>query len=164
MASAGSSPPRSVPGTGTASGWARTGTVAYGIVILGVAIQVVTGFGGKLFFGGNTGWLLLIHMFGGPLFIIGLTGSAIAWAERCRFGVGGPSAGRRLPPAQRFLFWAGLVFGLATVSTMLAAMLPVFGYAALDVLRAAHQISALLLVLTVAAHLAVSLAAKRARR
>jgi len=164
MVSAGSSPTRSVPATGTARWLAQPGTVFYGVALLGFAIQAVTGFGGRLFLGGNAGWLLFIHMLGAPLFIIGLTGFAVIWAERCQFGGGGPYAARRLPLVQRVLFWAVLVFGLATVLTMLAAMLPTFGYAALDALREAHKYTALLLVITVGAHAIVSLAAKWARR
>jgi hypothetical protein len=164
MVDAGAHPRHSVPAARRSSAWARPERLAYGVVLVGVVIQAATGFGGKLLFGENAGWLLLIHMLGAPLFIVGLAGTAITWAERCRFGTGGTCVGRRLPPTQRLLFWAGLVFGLATVSTMLAAMLPVFGYAALDALREAHEFSALLLLVTVGAHVVLLLAAKRARR
>jgi hypothetical protein len=130
----------------------------------GVTIQAVTGLGGRFLFGGNDGWLLFVHMIGAPIFILGLTATTIIWAERCRFGPAQTQTGSRLTVGQKLMFWIGLVLGLVVISSRLAAMVPVFGYAEQQVLIEIHAVSAILLVIALVVHTFVSLAAKRAKR
>jgi hypothetical protein len=133
----------------------------HSVAIVGIAIQVVTAFGSKLVFGEFTGWALLVHMIGAPLVIVGLTGTVLIWAERCRLGAA-TSGGLRFD--QKLMFWIATVAGVATVSPMLAAMLPVFGYAAQDTLKDIHGTSAIVLVVVMVVHTVVSLRARGAKR
>lgn len=126
--------------------------------IAGVVIQAVTGFGPKLLGLVVEAWPLFVHMLGAPLLVLGLTGTALQWARRCRLG---PATG--LNAAQKWLFWLALALGLAVLSSMLLAMLPVIGYAGQAVLIQVHLYSALGLVLMMVLHTVVSLAARRAR-
>ncbi len=145
-------------------GLSRLGWWAYAVMGAGVAIQAVTGLGGRYLFGGNDGWLLFVHMIGAPIFIVGLTATTIIWAERCRFGSALSQAGSRLTVGQKLMFWIGLVLGFAVISSRLAAMVPVFGYADQQALIEIHAVSAILLVIAMVVHTFVSLAAKRAKR
>jgi cytochrome b subunit of formate dehydrogenase len=95
--------------------------------------------------------------------IVGLTGTVLIWAERCRFGTPGRES-RRLSFGQKLMFWLGAAAGLATVTPMLAAMLPVFGYAAQDTLKDIHGTSATVLVVVMLVHTVVSLRARGAKR
>jgi len=165
MASGSSSASVTVPsGAAAARGLSRVEWWTHWIAGAGVAIQAVTGLGGKFLFGGNDGWLLFVHMIGAPIFIVGLTATAIIWAERCRFGSSASPAGGGLNAGQKLMFWIGLVLGSVVISSRLAAMVPVFGYAGQQALHEIHGISALVLVIVMAVHTFVSLAAKRAKR
>ena len=128
------------------------------IAIVGVLIQFATGFPTKWIVGEVSGWVLLVHMLGAPLFVVGLTGTALQWAPRCRVGGGGLLVGQKL------VFWVAVVFGLIVMSSMLAAMLPVFGYADQEALIEIHEIAALLFVLVMVLHTIVSLRARRLTR
>ncbi len=164
MASDGSRTTAAASGNRTATrGRSRLGWWAYAVVVVGAAIQAVTGLGGKFIFGGNDGWLLFIHMIGAPIFIIGLTATAIIWAERCRFGSGGSPTDGGLNTGQKLMFWIGLVLGFVVISSRLAAMVPIFGYADQQALIEIHAVSAILLVIAMVVHTFVSLAAKRAK-
>ena len=136
----------------------------HSVAMVGIAIQVVTAFGSKLLVGEFSGWALLVHMIGAPLVIIGLTGTVLIWAERCRFGEAESHSGAGLSFGQKLMFWIAAVLGLATVTPMLAAMLPVFGYAGQDTLREIHGTSAIVLVAVMIVHTLVSLRARRAKR
>jgi hypothetical protein len=140
------------------------GAWAYAVMAAGVAIQAVTGLGGRFLFGGNDGWFLFVHMIGAPIFIVGLTATTIIWAERCRFGPAAAQAGSGLTVSQRLMFWIGLVLGFVVISSRLAAMVPVFGYADQQALIEIHAVSAILLVIAMVVHTFVWLAAKRAKR
>lgn len=142
----------------------RFETYVYGIAGAGFLLEVITGFGPKLSAGHVAGWPLFVHLLAAPLFMVGLTLVAIVRAERCRFGQAETRAGRSLDAGQKLIFWVGLVLGLLTVVSMLAAMLPVFGYAKQQALIDIHKISALLLVITVVVYAFVSLATRRAKR
>jgi hypothetical protein len=120
------------------------------LVVVGVLIQAITGFVGKYIVGELDEWLLFVHMLGAPLFIVGLTGSALHWSPRCRFTPAGRVSISGLSPSQKFLFWVTLVVGLLTMLPMLAAMVPLFGYADQETLTAIHADAALALVLVMA--------------
>ena len=145
----------------SARGLTRVEFLFHSTAVLGIAIQVVTAFGLRLLFGEFDGWPLLIHMIGAPLVIVGLTGTVLIWAERCRFGAATPGG---LRFGQKLMFWVATVAGVVTVSPMLAAMLPVFGYAGQDTLREIHGTSAIVLVAVMIVHTLVSLRARRAKR
>ena len=102
-------------------------------------------------------WPYFVHMLGAPLLLVGLTGTALQWARRCRLGAPGLNA------AQKWTFWIVLVFGLAVPGTMLVAMLPIFGHAEQKLLISLHLYSGLGLVVMMLLHTFVSLAARRAR-
>jgi len=148
---------------GVRRGLTRPEGVAYAIMLLAAANQAVTGFGHKLGFGELQGWRLLIHLLGAPLFIVGLTAVAVLRARRCRFGrAGSPPAGLTL--AQRLMFWVLVVVGLVIMTTMLAAMLPIFGYAEQETLRQMHETAALCFLIAVLLHGGASYAARRRQR
>lgn len=149
---------------GAKAGLKRFEAWAYGVAGVGFLLQVITGFGPELVSGEVAGWPLFVHMLGAPVFIVGLALVAIVRAERCRFGSTETPVHRAPGTAQKLVFWIGLVLGLVTVGSMLAAMLPVFGYAKQQALIDIHRISALLLVITVVVYAFVSLATRRAKR
>ncbi|MFQ5807915.1 MAG: hypothetical protein ACE5I3_15830 [Phycisphaerae bacterium] len=134
------------------------------IALVGFVIGGATGFGPKYLLGRVEGWLLFAHTLGAPLFIVGLAGNGLIWAERCRFALNSSRAAGGLNTGQKLLFWIGLVLGFVTVLSMLAAMLPVFGYAGQELLIEIHGISALLLVIAMIILAFVSLAARRSKR
>jgi len=68
--------------------------------------------------------------------------------------------GRRPSPAQKLVFWLATVLGVAVAAPMLAAMLPVFGYAAQQRLIAVHRVAALALLGVMGVHSFVSLSAR----
>ncbi|MCK4340556.1 MAG: hypothetical protein KAY37_02385 [Phycisphaerae bacterium] len=138
----------------------RITRIVYWTSIVSVVILTLTGWGAGWAWGELTGWPLLIHMSMAPLFIIGLTGSALIWQHRYPFAspaaeVGSPSFELKL------LFWIVMLLGFLTMLSMLAAMVPVFGYAGQEALIELHGIAALLLVIALLALAIVSLAAKR---
>jgi hypothetical protein len=142
----------------------RFETYVYGIAGAGFLLEVITGFGPKLSAGQVAGWPLYTHMLAAPVFIVGMVLVAIVRAERCRLGHTGPPAAGAPNMAEKLIFWAGLILGLVTVLSMLAAMLPVFGYAKQEALIDVHRISGLLLLIAVVAYVFVSLATRRAKR
>jgi hypothetical protein len=153
------------PGTNNANdARSRSEAYIYGVAGAGLLVCTLTGFGPVLTGDAVAGWPLLLHMTAAPLFIVGLVMVAIVRAERCRFGDAAPVARGRMNPLRKAAFWIGLLAGLSTLVTMLAAMLPVFGYAAQETLIAAHEVSALVLLIAAVVHFAPSLIAGRAER
>ncbi len=143
-----------------ARGLTRVEHVWHTIAGVGFAIQAVTGLGSKYFFGEVSGWALFVHMLGAPVFIIGLTATALMWADRCRF----TNDASRLNFGQKLMFWIAVGLGFAVMLAMLAAMLPVFGYAVQHTLVEIHEIGAILLLVAMIIHTVVSLAARWAKR
>lgn len=130
---------------------------------LGLVILAVTGFGPKLVGAEVAGWMLLAHMLAAPLFIIGLTGAALQWVARCRFGGRGGPFAPGLNVAQKQMFWLTLLLGFASLMTMLLAMLPAFGPVEQRTLIEVHSYSSLLLLIVMVPHTIISLVTRRAR-
>lgn len=139
-------------------------TFIYVIAGAGLLLSAITGFGPDWVEDEVSGWPLLLHLVAAPIFIIGLTMVAIIRAERCRFGAAATGAHGQMHVIRKLAFWVGLVAGFATLVTMLAAMLPVFGYAAQDELTELHETSAWVLIGATVVHFGPSLIRKRARR
>ncbi len=113
------------------------------LLLAGTAIGGATGFGGEWWFDEVAGWTLLVHMLGAPLFIVGLTGVALLWPAA--YASPNVSLWRRL--ALRAVIGAGFI----VMVTMLAAMLPVFGYAAQETMTEFHGVAAYVLLAALAA-------------
>jgi len=137
----------------------RTEMVAHTVATIGFLIAAITGLGPLYLFGEVTGWLLLIHMFGAAVFLVGMAAVALVWADRCRFGV---ETGLNL--GQKLVFWIALVLGLVIMLSMLLAMLPLFGTTGQHVLLDIHEYCGLLFLVAMIVHTIVSLAARRAQR
>jgi hypothetical protein len=112
-------------------------------MLAGAGIEAGTGFGAKWLYGEVDGWMLLLHMLGAPLFIVGLTGVALLWPAGY--------AGETVPAWRKLTLWAVIVAGFVVTTTMLAAMLPVFGYAAQETLTEVHAAGAWVLLVALAA-------------
>lgn len=142
----------------------RAEAYIYGIAGAGFLLSAITGFGPDLATDEVSGWPLLLHMAAAPIFIVGLAMVAIVRAERCRFSAAASATHGGMHPLRKLAFWVGLVAGFATLITMLAAMLPIFGYAAQDELTEMHETSAWVLVVAIVVHFGPSLVGKGARR
>ena len=125
--------PQTSERTLTTGAQSRAGWLIPTILVLGVLLLATTGFTSALLLDELSEWLLLAHMAGAPLFIFGLTGAALLWPARLR---------QQASPWPRVMFWTMLVLGFVTMLTMLAAMLPVFGYAAQEALAEVHEYTA----------------------
>jgi hypothetical protein len=147
----------------TSAGLRRVDAWACGIAGVGLLVEVITGFGPTLVFDEVAGWPLLIHLTGAPVFIMGLALMAIVRADRYRFG-GGEHAAGSPNLVEKLAFWIGITLGLLNVVSMLAAMLPVFGYAGQEALIETHQVSALLLVIAAVVYVVASRPGKQAKR
>ena len=112
-------------------------------LVIGLAVQAVTGFGPSLIGGEVEEWPLLIHMIGAPLFLIGLTGLALYWTERNVFA---PRDGG-LERLAKLLYWVVLLTGAGTAFSMLIAMLPIFGQGDQSALIEIHEYSALIVLI-----------------
>ncbi len=108
------------------------------LLLVGTAIGAITGFGGAWLGDEVEGWTLLVHMLGAPLFIVGLTGVALLWPA----AYGPPT----VSPWRRWALRAVIGAGFVAMVTMLAAMLPVFEYAAQQTLTEVHGVAAYVLL------------------
>lgn len=140
----------------------RVEAAAHTLVAAALLAQAITGFGAKLIFGALRGWPLLVHMAGGGLFLIGLTATAILWAERCRFGSGGAPTG--LTPARKAMFWVTIMLGLVVAAATMAAMTPLFTPEQQDVLIELHERAALALLVMMAPHAIISWRRRRTEK
>lgn len=111
------------------------------VVVAGVAITALTGYGSRLIGDHLGGWGLLAHMAAAPLVLLGFAAVALLWGRRHRFDADDGVAG-----GTKLLFWIMLVCALASAASMLAAMLPVFGYIGQDWLRVIHEWSGIGLI------------------
>lgn len=110
------------------------GKAALAVVVAGVAVTALTGYGSHLFGDHLRGWGLLAHMAASPLVLLGFAAVALLWGRRHRFDADNGVAG-----GTKLLFWIILTCALASAASMLAAMLPVFGYIGQDWLRVIHE-------------------------
>ncbi len=117
------------------------------VMLVGVAVEAVGGFGGEWLRDEVQGWTLLVHMLAAPLFIVGLTGVAALWPASC--------AGQRVSRWWKLTLWGVILAGFVVTVTMLAAMLPYFGYAVQETLTKAHAVAAWVLLAALAAWAAV---------
>lgn len=130
------------------------------VTAAGVLGGAATGFGGDWLRGEVSGWTLIAHLGFAPLMIFGLAAAAVASGRAHRFDAAG--AGGVVGVALRLAFWALLALGLACMGSMLAAMLPFFGYIGQDRLRVVHEISGLGVVIAGVAYLGLTAAAHKA--
>ncbi len=141
--------------------------LGYGLTAAGLVVLAGTGFFGWLSRGEVAGWLLVAHMFAGPVFTVGLVMLGVTLAERCANVGNGDStrsaADRRVSAPQRAVFWFVLALGLVGIVSILGAMTPVFGYDGIKTLYAIHRISGLGLVGVAGVHI-VLLAMPHRRR
>lgn len=114
----------------------------------GAVLQFISGFVVAWITGEFGGYALLAHMTGAGLFVFGITGVAVLWAPGQRLDDGASG----LQIIQRLLFWIGLTAAAVVISTMLAAMLPFFGYATQEGLVEAHEVSAIVFLLALVAY------------
>lgn len=163
------------PVAGVLTIWDR---LAYLICLGSVALTGLTGFyAGVCLNQEMTGWLLMAHMSGAAGFLAGMFFIAFLWAEACRFekqdcccaSVREEAAQCENKPSrfscgQKCWFWAILVFGLLTATTMLLGMLPYFGTDGQQGLYTLHRYSSVALVVSIIAHGYLMLAVKRTGR
>jgi hypothetical protein len=134
--------------------------LVYGIGLLALLALAGTGLAGKFAFDHLSGWLLFSHMLVAPLFVIGLAGMAALWARHCRFDALQEQPGL-LRGGQKVIFWIALAAGLTAVSTMLLAMVPLFGTEGQVSLVEIHEYSAYVLLGALALHLILWLIGRR---
>jgi len=132
---------------------------AHTLLAAGLLVQAATGFGSKLIYGALGGWALLAHMAGGGLFLIGLTATAVVWAERCRFGSSRAQAA--LTPARKAMFWVTITLGLVVAATAVGAMTSLFTPEQQHMLIELHEKAALALLVTMIPHTILSWRARR---
>ena len=140
------------------------GLVSVLCLVAGLVINTITGFGPVWLRGSVGGWALFVHMFGAPLFIVGLTGVAVLWASGRRFGLPAPAITNNPGFIQKSLFWLAILLSFLTTLPMLAAMLPVVGYAGQETLIELHELSALGLLIVAVLWAILSLRARQAQR
>jgi len=128
--------------------------IIYAVTMFGLCVLALTGFVGWFAFGRLGGWLLFVHVLGTPVFVIGLTILAVVWAEKSRFADSAPGG---FSSGQKAAFWAFLLLGFVAIVSMLAAMLPVFGYDWQQTLCAVHRYNALGLVAVAVVHACLTL-------
>jgi hypothetical protein len=105
------------------------------------------------------GYMLLAHMLAAPLFIVGLTGTALLWTRwpRGRLRASVPGLVARL---QRWSFWLTVSTGIVVTASVLLAMWPLFGTTGQRELASLHEDSSLVFVILIVAHTLVSLYAR----
>lgn len=120
--------------------------VAYLLMLLGAAGLAVTGLGWLLFGkAAITGWVLMAHVAGAPLFAVGLALVALTWAGR----------------AGGWLFWLVVAGGLVVLLTGVVPMTPLCGTDGQRMLASLHLYSAIVLTVVLALHLLRLAAANR---
>lgn len=128
---------------------------------LGAAGAAATGFYGDWVLGRPAGWGLIAHMVfaGGAMLGFGLWAIRGAGAHRI------DAAARRAGAAEvlrRSLFWLLLLLAFVSMTTMLSAMLPVFGYIGQNWLTRWHERSGLGIVVAGALYLVLAVATRPA--
>jgi len=125
--------------------------LAYALMLLGALWLAATGLT-PLLLGKKalSGWLLMLHVAGGPLFAVGLALVALTWAGCSRLDAVPPSSGR----ATRLVFWLILAGGLVVILSAVVAMTPLFGTCGQRNLVGIHLYSAVLTCCFIALHVA----------
>lgn len=128
----------------------RLRKLAYALMALGAVWLAATGLApfvlGKP---ALSGWLLMLHVAGGPMFAVGLALVALTWAGVSRLDAAPASSGR----ATRLVFWLLLASGLMAVLSAVVAMTPLFGTCGQHALVVVHFYSAILAAVFIVLHL-----------
>jgi hypothetical protein len=127
-------------------------------LVLGATAHVPKLSGGEM-----EGYMLLAHMLAAPLFIVGLTGTALLWTRwpRGRLRASVPGLVARL---QRWSFWLTVSTGIVVTASVLLAMWPLFGTTGQRELASLHEDSSLVFVVLIVMHTLVSLYARFGQR
>lgn len=125
----------------TAAGW-----ILGVLATLAVLACGVTGYVGDWCFGGPTGWWLIAHMAAAPVVMVALTASAVLWGRAHRFDRRRERGESTMGSPRKLWFWLLMISAFVSMTTMLAAMLPVFGYTGQNTLAETHEISGMVLL------------------
>ena len=137
------------------------GKLFYLVTILAVGGATATGLKSWLLDGEATlhGWNLWLHLGVAPVFILGLLGLVIFWANACRFGCqpaegeACDAEGGKCMSSQKFFFWLVAILGFVTMASILICMLPLFESSGQYAFIAVHRYAALSLVIAMVLHL-----------
>lgn len=131
------------------------------VAIAATLVAAVTGLGGKWLHGAPTGWMLVGHVGSSAVLMLALAAVALVEGRRHRFDYV-PRAGQRaIDAGRKWLFWLLLLCALASMGSMLAAMLPVFSYTGMAALTAAHELAGIGLLAAGGLYLLAGLLARR---
>lgn len=122
--------------------------LAYCTTAASTLALAVSGFGAPAIEGTArmSGLALLGHMVFAGVFIAGLTGVALTWAETSRFGTGDGAA------LKKVFFWCVLALGLVATLTVLVSMTPLTGERGQEAIYEIHRWSALGVVMALIGH------------
>lgn len=111
------------------------------LATLAVIACGVTGHVGDWYFGAPTGWWLIGHMAAAPVMMVTLTVSAVLWGRAHRFDRRRERGESTMGSPRKLWFWLLMISAFVSMTTMLAAMMPLFGYTGQDAMTVAHEIS-----------------------
>ena len=115
--------------------------MAWATTILFAFVLAATGFVGWRIDGRLAGWLLFVHVVAAPFFGAGLLLLALLAPD----SPGGRA--NAVAALTRATWWVLLLAGLGTLVSILAAMMPVFGYIGQHALLVIHRASAIMVVI-----------------
>lgn len=144
---------KSSEATSSPSGW--MGRLFYACMLLGLAVTAVTGIVQGI--GSShplTGWTLIAHCAGAPLFAIGLAGVAVCWG-----GQNMPDIPTRVICAG--WFWLMLLAGLVVILSAVLPMTPMFDAKGQRILYQTHRYASLLAMAFTVMHAGGLAAGKR---
>ncbi len=125
----------------------------HALFFVGLVILAVTGLIGWIRPERISGWNLLVHVMSAPLFCLGLAALALLGADFHRTDRP-PKAGsvKGVGRGRSAVYWAVLVFGAATLGSILVAMLPFVGAERQEGLYGIHRWSAAVLIVCTATY------------
>ena len=130
------------------------------IAIAGTLVAALTGYIGVWLDGRSHGWLLIVHLAAAPVVILAFALVAVVWGRSHRFDEPDQAIG----PVRKLAFWLLRVCALVNMTTMLAAMLPAFGYVGQHRLSIGHDWSGYGLLASGALYLMVACVARNPRK
>jgi len=134
--------------------------LVYAVTALAFGTLAVTAFWPVLGGESISGWLLMLHVAAGPVFVLGLIGLAVLWAERCRFATRDAPAGRFVT-ARKVVFWVLVALGCVLMLTTMFSMTQMFGTPGQEFLLDVHRYAALLIVMAGIVHVYLAGVARR---